>query len=162
MDHIVKAVLRPLDEDAVQQIAQWEYDAPYEDYSFKGKDNRYLRNNSTWGTEQFCLTDGELLLGQVSCQFDGGDLWVGWSMAPALCGKGGGARFVTRCVEELRRVKRHNGRVLLRVAARNERAIKAYQKAGFRYIATIQDEVAYSNHFEDFWVMEQHSAENKK
>ena len=30
----------------------------------------------------FCLVDGETILGQVACQLDGKDLWVGWSMAP--------------------------------------------------------------------------------
>lgn len=43
---------------------------------------------------------------------------------------------------------------MLRVAAWNKRAILAYQKAGFVYVETIQDEIAYSNHMEDFWVME--------
>ena len=42
----------------------------------------------------------------------------------------------------------------LRVAAWNQRAIRAYQKSGFSYVKTIQDEIAYSNHMEDFWVME--------
>ena len=96
-----------------------------------------------------------MLLGQVSCQYDGADLWVGWAMAPQFCGKGNGASFVTRCVQELRHVKGHNGQILLRVSARNRRAIKAYQKAGFRYVKTIRDEIAYSNHIEDFWVMAQ-------
>ena len=76
-------------------------------------------------------------------------------MAPELTGQGNGAAFVTRCVQEIRRVKGHTGRVLLRVSARNQRAIRAYQKAGFRYVETIQDEIAFSNNMEDFWVMEQ-------
>lgn len=32
-------------------------------------------------------------------------------------------------------------------------ATKAYQKAGFTYPETIQDEIAYSGKTEDFWVM---------
>ena len=162
IDHIVKAVLQPMDENTAKQIAQWEYPAPYEDYSFKGRDNKYLWNCTTWGVEQFCLMDGNILLGQVSCQYDGDDLWVGWSMAPSLCGRGNGARFVVQCLEELCRVKEHHARIMLRVAVRNQRAITAYQKAGFRYVRTIQDEIAYSNHFEDFWVMEYCSALDEK
>ncbi len=75
-------------------------------------------------------------------------------MAPQLCGKGNGSKFIKQCVQELRRVTGHRGRILLRVAVRNQRAIWAYQKAGFCYVETIQDEIAYSNHMEDFWVME--------
>lgn len=151
--NMANASLKSLTKETAAKIAQWEYEAPYEAYSFKGHHNQYLMKESTWGTEQFCLVAEDMLLGQVSCQYDGADLWVGWAMAPQFCGKGNGASFVTRCVQELRHVKGHNGQILLRVSARNRRAIKAYQKAGFRYVKTIRDEIAYSNHIEDFWVM---------
>lgn len=145
--------LSPLTKETVDEIAQWQYEAPYEAYSFKGHLDEYLLDESTWGTEQFCLVENGVLLGQVACQLEGCDLWVGWSMAPRLCGKGNGAAFVACCVKELCRAKEHAGRVLLRVSARNQRAIRAYQKAGFQYVETIQDEIAYSDHIEDFWVM---------
>ena len=116
--------------------------------------DEYLLDESTWGIEQFCLTYDGVLLGQVACQFEGNTLWVGWSMAPEFCGKGSGAAFVSRCVQEIRRITGHTGRVLLRVSARNKRAIKAYQKAGFRYVETIQDEITFSDNMENFWVME--------
>ena len=116
--------------------------------------DEYLLDEAIWGVEQFCLTCDGIVLGQVACQYEGDDLWVGWSMAPELTGQGNGAAFVTRCVHEIRRVKAHSGRILLRVSARNKRAIKAYQKAGFRHVEIIQDEIAFSNHMEDFWVME--------
>ena len=151
---MAKGSLEPLTKETVNEISQWAYDAPYDAYSFKGHHNDYLLKESTWGTEQFCLVYEGIVLGQVSCQYEGDDLWVGWSMAPEFTGKGNGAMFVDRCVKELRRVKAHDGRILLRVSARNQRAIKAYQKAGFRYVETIQDEIAYSDNIEDFWVME--------
>lgn len=146
--------LKPLCKDLVAEMIQWVYEAPYGEYSIKGHEDEYLLDESTWGTEQFCLVVGDLLLGQVACQWEGNDLWVGWSMAPQYCGQGYGAAFVECCVKELRRIKEHTGRVLLRVSERNKRAIKAYQKAGFSYVETIQDEIAYSNHMEDFWVMQ--------
>ena len=151
---MVNGLLEPLTKDTAKEIAQWEYEAPYDAYSFKGHDDEYLMDESTWGTEQFCLVEGGVILGQVACQFENDDLWVGWSMAPHFCGRGNGAVFVDRCVRELRQIKAHAGRVLLRVSVRNKRAIKAYQKAGFRYVETIQDEIAYSEYIEDFWVME--------
>ncbi|MGN0478130.1 MAG: GNAT family N-acetyltransferase [Hominenteromicrobium sp.] len=150
---IANSSLEPLTKDAVKEIAHWAYEAPYDTYSIKGHNDEYLLDESTWGTEQFCLVYKDFILGRVSCQYEGDDLWVGWSMAPRLCGKGNGAEFVDRCVKELCRIKAHNGRVLLRVSARNIRAIKAYRKAGFRYVKTIQDEIAYSHRMEDFWVM---------
>lgn len=149
------STLKPLTKKAVNEIAQWEYEAPYSAYSFKGTPNGYLLDESTWGTEQFYLDCDGVVAGQVACQYEGDDLWVGWSMAPSLCGKGNGAAFVKKCVSELRRVKNHQGRVLLRVSARNRRAIRAYEKAGFSYVETIQDEIAYTDNIEDFWIMEQ-------
>ena len=146
--------LQPLTHDTAKQIAQWEYLPPFDAYSFNGHHDEYLWDTSTWGTEQFCLIKDDILIGQVACQYEEDRLWVGWSMAPHLCGRGYGAAFVRCCVSELCRIKGHHGQILLRVSARNLRAIKAYQKAGFRYIETIQDEIAYSDNMEDFWVME--------
>ena len=146
-------LLELLTKETVAEISQWEYEAPYDAYSFKGHHDEYLLDESIWGIEQFCLTCDGIILGQVACQYEDDDLWVGWSMAPAFTGQGNGATFVSRCVQEIRRVKSHAGRILLRVSARNKRAIKAYQKAGFRYVETIQDEIAFSNKIEDFYVM---------
>ncbi len=151
--NMANGLLKPLTKETVEQIAQWEYEAPYNAYSFKGHHDEYLLDESTWGTEQFCLVDGGIIVGQVACQYEGTDLWVGWSMTPQLCGKGNGTAFVAKCVQELRRIKDHSGRILLRVSARNKRAIRAYQKAGFQYVETIQDEIAFSDNMEDFWVM---------
>lgn len=151
--NMAKGSLEPLTKETVADISQWEYEAPYDAYSFKGHHDEYLLDESTWGVEQFCLACDGIILGQVACQYEGNDLWVGWSMVPELTGQGSGAVFVKRCVQEIRRVKGHTGRILLRVSARNKRAIKAYQKAGFRYVETIQDEIAFSDHMEDFWVM---------
>lgn len=149
-----KGMLKPLTKEIAMEISNWEYDSFYTAYNFTGHPNDWLMKESTWGIEQFCLIDGETVLGHVSCQFDEDDLWIGWSMAPKLCGKGSGGEFIKQCVKEIRRVTRHTGRILLRVAAWNKRAIHAYQKAGFRYVETIEDEIAYSNHLEEFWVME--------
>ena len=55
--------LEPLTKETVKQILQWEYKAPYDAYSFKGHQDEYLLDESTWGTEQFCLVDGGILLG---------------------------------------------------------------------------------------------------
>lgn len=147
-------ILKPLTIEIATEISNWEYESPYEAYSFKGHSSGWLMDEATWGKEQFCLISDETILGQVACQLDGIDLWVGWSMAPEFCGKGSGSEFIKQCVKEIRRITGHAGRIMLRVAAWNKRAIRAYQKAGFCYVETIQDEIAYSNHLEDFWVME--------
>lgn len=148
------ARLEPMARVAAEEIRHWAYEAEYAAYNFEGAPDDWLMDEANWGTEQFCLVDGGAVLGQVACQAEGDALWVGWSMNPKLCGQGHGSEFVCKCVSALRERTRHSGRILLRVAAWNQRAIRAYQKAGFAYVETIQDEIAHSNHLEDFWVME--------
>lgn len=151
--NIKDGILQPFTIRIVEQICQWEYEKPYDVYNFKGRSNEYLMDENTWGTEQFALCNDNIVIGQVAAQFDNNNLWVGWSLSPKLCGKGNGYIFIKKCTEEIRRIKAYKGRLYLRVATSNERAIKAYQKAGFVYLETIQDEIAYSNNIEDFWVM---------
>jgi hypothetical protein len=93
------------------------------------------------------------VIGQVACQKDNDDLWVGWSLVPKLCGAGNGTSFIRRSVAEIRRIIDHPGAIYLRVAAWNKRAISAYKKAGFAYCETIIDEIAGTNKPEEFHVM---------
>ena len=149
-------IINPMDEIAASIISEWEYPAPYDVYSFKSRPNGYLLDKNVWGKELFYLACNNAIIGYVACQYDDADLWVGWALAPELCGKGNGDLFISNCIQEIRRVKLYYGILYLRVAAWNIRAIKAYEKAGFVYVDTIIDEIAYSNKPEDFWIM-QHS-----
>ena len=151
---IREALLCAMTEKYAKDISCWEYEPPYDVYSFRNRPNGYLFDRTIWGVEQFCLVRDNTVIGQVACQYDGDDLWVGWAQNPCFCGSGNGYLFVKRCVEELRRVKSHCGRIVLRVAVSNIRAIKAYEKADFVSIDTVKDEIAYTNNTEDFYVME--------
>ena len=146
-------ILKPMNEEAAKIIKEWEYPKPYDVYSFKGKKNGYLLDEKTWGIEQFFLVCDNEIIGQVACQYEKEDLWVGWSLSPTFCGKGKGHLFIGKCIEEISRIKQHNGALLLRVAASNERAIKCYMKVGFIFEDKILDEVAGTNNPEDFWIM---------
>ena len=94
--NMAKSSLEPLTKETVAEIVQWDYEAPYDAYNFKGNNDEYLLGESVWGVEQFCLTCDGMILGQVACQFEGDDLWDGWSMAPEFTGQGNGATFVSR------------------------------------------------------------------
>lgn len=148
-----KCNLIPLTEEAAKEISQWKYEMPYECYSFQGRPNGYLMNKETWGVEQFRLVYQNELIGQVACQYEQGALWVGWSLTPKLCGKGGGHLFVRVCAGHIRQIKGYKGKIYLRVAKSNERAVKAYQKAGFVCLKTIRDSVAYQDQTEDFFII---------
>ena len=145
--------LKAMDERAAAEISAWEYPPPFSMYTFKGRPNGWLFNRAGWGSEQFYLAFGDKAIGQLACQWEDGQLWVGWSLHPGLCGLGEGRRFVQKCVQEIRRYTGYPGKIFLRVARSNARAVKAYQRAGFVYQETIQDEIAYTGIIEDFWVM---------
>lgn len=153
--NIDDCVLIPLTAATAEIISKWEYSKPYDIYNFKGHPNGYLMDEKTWGVEQYALCYGDNVIGQVACQFDKKLLWVGWSLAPELCGKGNGYLFVLKCINEIRKVCNYTDELYLRVAASNKRAIKAYEKAGFKYSETVIDEVAYTNVPENFWIMTQ-------
>ena len=51
-------------------------------------------------------------------------------------------------------MKKISRKGFLKVAAANQRAIRAYQKAGFHYRATEIDEVPYTGQPESFWIMQ--------
>lgn|GEM_PF-149505 len=145
----------PLNDEYISEMSTWQYDAPYEAYSFRVEG--YLMNKDIWGIEQFCMIYENIVLGQVACQFDNNNnnMWVGWSLNPAYCGKGMGKEFISRCVDELCRIKNYKkGNIYLRVASWNKRAIKCYEKAGFKYYKTILDEIAGTGKQEDFYVMQ--------
>lgn len=69
-----KCMLQSLTEEIADAICGWEYEKPYDVYSFKGHPNEYLLRKDTWGSEQFCLLDDDKIVGQVACQFDNDDL----------------------------------------------------------------------------------------
>ena len=52
------SILKPLTKEFVKEISNWEYESPYEAYSFKGHPTDWLMDEATWGTEQFCLITG--------------------------------------------------------------------------------------------------------
>ena len=72
--NVTKGILKPLSMKTANSIAQWEYEAPYEGYSFKGHQDEYLLDESMWGVEQFCLACDGILLGQVACQHEGNEV----------------------------------------------------------------------------------------
>ncbi len=148
-----EAYLCGLNQEYATAISEWEYESPYNIYSFKGQPNEYLFDKNTWGIEQFCLIRKDTIIGQVACQFDDNKFWVGWALNPKFCGQGSGYLFISKCVDEIRKKKNYYGEIFLRVAISNKRAVKAYQKAGFEFVEIIQDEIAYTNNVEDFWIM---------
>lgn len=96
--------------------------------------NEYLKNSCSWGVEQFVLQGDGSVIAYVSCQIINENMWIGWSLKPDLCGKGIGKEFVDKCINEIIELKKYNkNEVFLKVINWNKRAIRTYEKSGFKY-----------------------------
>lgn len=125
-----KCELVDLNEEILKYICYWKYEKPYNIYNLEL--NEYLRESSTWGLEQFVLVGHDNIIAYVACQIIDGDMWIGWSLRPDICGKGMGKVFAKKCIDELINIKKYCGKhIYLKVANWNTRAIKVYEKLGF-------------------------------
>ncbi|MGL4913398.1 MAG: GNAT family N-acetyltransferase [Romboutsia sp.] len=119
-----------LNNEILEEIMLWKYEEPYNIYNLQ--QNEYLKDCSTWGDEQFVLSDKHNIIAYVSCQIIDKNMWVGWSLRPDLCGKGTGKDFVKKCIDELISIKKYSGdNIFLKVISWNTRAIKVYEKLNF-------------------------------
>jgi ribosomal-protein-alanine N-acetyltransferase len=132
-------------------VDAWKYENEYSIYDYANEAGHILDTES-WGKGLFAVLsqEGELV-GELSIEFidaqdqytdyqdyenetliNQGDLWVGFGLRPDLVGRGRGAEFVTACVDYAVSRCRYRGEYArLGVATFNQRAIKAYEKAGF-------------------------------
>ncbi|SFD08184.1 Acetyltransferase (GNAT) domain-containing protein [Bacillus sp. 491mf] len=129
--------------EEAREINTWQYEAPYELYSFTGKDEtlKELLDGTYYGVcdEQdefigyFCFGDNAQVPGGRDAKLYTGEriVDIGLGMKPALTGKGLGISFLQAGLrfakEEFRPEK-----IRLSVAVFNERAIHLYMKMGFQ------------------------------
>ncbi|MGE5652878.1 MAG: GNAT family N-acetyltransferase [Bacillota bacterium] len=148
----------PMNDAYAQEIIdQWHYEGQYSVYDYVHETD-WIQNKEVWGSGLFAALgqDGELI-GELSIQFfdpsevafDPQDispeakvLWIGFGLKPDLTGKGYGPGFVRSCAEFAVERHRYQGsNIGLGVYAFNQRAIKAYQKAGFAVYHSLRSEL---------------------
>ncbi|MCI3926843.1 GNAT family N-acetyltransferase [Paenibacillus sp. TRM 82003] len=126
-----------------EAIASWRYPAPYERYAFEHWDalvaeGRQLADPELRERQFRCVLEADELCGFLQwfplTAEEGPDLVrLGLGLRPDLCGQGRGAGFASFVAAETARL--HPGRLIdLEVAASNRRAIRAYERAGFRVV----------------------------
>ena len=138
-------------EYATTIVDTWKYENEYSIYDYS-HEAEHMLNSEGWGRGIFAVLSQEGdLVGELSIEFfdeqgqytqyhdyrdealiNQRELWVGWGLRPDLVGEGRGAEFVMACVEYAVRQCHYRGEYArLGVARFNQRAIKAYGKAGF-------------------------------
>ena len=119
------AGIEPASPEALADIATWAYEPPYDFY-----DGRHepVRDPARYFA---ALDEGGSLVGHYYFELRDGVLQYGLGLRPELTGRGHGLEFF-RVGLEFGRERFRPERIVLAVAAFNERAITVYERAGFR------------------------------
>lgn len=145
----------PIDKEAAREVAGWVYEAPYAAYNCPaGEADDFVRGILEPGNHYYAVRDGAGALVGYCCfgpdaRVPGGDyaqsadpaerprisddvfLDVGLGLRPDLTGRGLGAAFLEAIAAFAARQLGHR-RLRVTVAVWNRRAIRLYEKAGFR------------------------------
>ena len=134
----MKIEIRPITDEDARELAGWRYEPPYDFYDGDAEpdDLAALLDPERRGDRYYCAFDeSEDLVGFFYFVVRGDEVEVGLGLRPDLTGRGLGAEYLERGLEF---AERHFGltRFRLYVATFNERAIKVYERAGFRPVRT--------------------------
>jgi [ribosomal protein S18]-alanine N-acetyltransferase len=127
--------IAPLTEEHAREIAEWRYDFPYEWYDTASDPSRielFANPVRREGLRAVVDDDGDLI-GFWNFVREGDEVRVGLGMRPDLTGRGLSAQFIEtglRYANEEWAPKRFR----LWVAWWNERALRAYRRAGFEQV----------------------------
>ncbi|MEK8130699.1 GNAT family N-acetyltransferase [Paenibacillus filicis] len=135
--------LAPLQLSHCREICEWQYEPPYQLYQWRPwelmaslqeefadpqlRDEQYRAVLDASGT----------LCGFAQLFPMAGVTRLGLGMRPDACGRGSGANFVRAIAEEARRLQPEH-EIDLEVLTWNERAIRAYLRAGFEITDTYE------------------------
>lgn len=125
---------KPVESDALD-IATWEYDGEYSFYNNnKTEAKKQWASNIHNEENTFVLyNERNELIGNCSFDYDDGQIMLGVQMRPNLTGKGMGTETV-KSILDFGREKYKFDNIELLVAKFNKRAIKVYEKLGFKNI----------------------------
>jgi RimJ/RimL family protein N-acetyltransferase len=121
----MKLMIEPASPETFAEMASWRYDSPFDFYD--GDQDPVLNPEHFFAA----LGGDGSLVGFYYLEAKGDAVEIGLGLRPNLTGQGLGGEFFRVGVGLAR--SRFPGRpVILNVAAFNERAIKVYERAGFR------------------------------
>jgi ribosomal-protein-alanine N-acetyltransferase len=136
---------RELTEEDVVVLRAWHYEPPYDTYDGSAEPEDLPRPGEGDGSTVWLAASqpgSDLLVGFVEIKLADDEIEIGLGLRPDLTGRGLGPGFVTTIVEEIRS-RWGARRIGLDVFPWNERAIAAYERAGFDrgdvYVRTFPD-----------------------
>lgn len=128
----------PMNKNYANEIAfEWKYGGIYSFYDMTDDEEDLVEflNPDKWEHKFAVLDETKDLIGFYSYYFLNGVMWIGFGLRPDLTGKGHGTDFVLSGIEfGINRFKYDKCFIMLAVAKFNERAIKVYEKIGFKQV----------------------------
>lgn len=127
----------PMDLDAATEIAsRWKYQPPYDFYDATADPDDYAEfvNPSKWPKCFFQVLHEGALVGFYTVAGGGDVVELSLGMHPDFVGRGFGTIFVQACLDHARELCHVSGVVTLHVATFNHRAIRVYERVGFKAV----------------------------
>jgi RimJ/RimL family protein N-acetyltransferase len=121
----MKVKIAPATAETFAELEAWRYEPPYDFYD--GDQDPVLNSERFYGA----VGDDGTLVGFYYLEEKGEAVEIGLGLRPNLTGHGLGAEFLEAGLD-LARTRFPGHPIILNVAAFNERAIKVYERAGFR------------------------------
>lgn len=128
--------IKPMSEAAAREVCRWKYPGEYavsnypawEDLktSNSGPANDFIRE-----TQFYAVYDRDVLAAHFRLAEDGDSVTVGLGFCSEYCGKGAGSALMA-LVKDCARERFPNKPLRLFVRTFNQRAIRCYERAGFR------------------------------
>ena len=129
--------IRQMGDAEAHEVAAWRYDGPYSFYDADADADDLallLAADSREGRYFAAFAEHELV-GFFEFQAERDDIVIGLGLRPDLTGRGMGLSFMEAGMA-FARERYGRGRFRLSVAAFNDRAIRVYERAGFRPVRT--------------------------
>ena len=127
-------LFRPMTDEEAREISGWRYGPPYDFYNATSDEDdlEELLDSERRKDAYFSAFDDEgALVGFFQFEVEGSTVDVGLGLRPDLTGAGLGLDYLM-AVLEFARERYSPTRFTLAVAMFNERAIRVYERAGFR------------------------------
>lgn len=132
----------PMNKEYCHEIAyDWKYEGIYSFYDMTAdeEDFQEFLKEENWKGHNFAyfavLNNESELIGYYSYYFEDDIMWIGFGLKPELTGRGLGTEFVTAGIDFLvEKCNYEKSYIMLAVAIFNKRAIRAYEKIGFRAV----------------------------
>ena len=118
-----------------QIVCSWKYEGEYELYNLPSyqemKEKRWGFMNPKSEKNYYSFYDGELLVGFVNILEEETEVFIGIGANPTICGKGYGQQMLKDAYHLSKKLYPDKS-LYLEVRDWNKRAIRCYQKAGFK------------------------------